>query len=143
VTLSGAAVALAAGAHDTGKSYSYRATLAVRSEVPKPNAPAGAAGTFSATVTEVGKKSTVRWKLTFHGLSGPAAAAHIHLGKAGVAGPVIVPLCGPCKSGMSGSGTMTHDQGEKLEDGIGYVNVHTAKNKAGEIRGQLKLTSHA
>jgi hypothetical protein len=30
-----------------------------------------------------------------------------------------------------------------LEDGRGYVNVHTNKNKAGEIRGQLRLTSHA
>ena len=26
---------------------------------------------------------------------------------------------------------MTHDQGERLENGIGYVNVHTAKNQGG------------
>lgn len=142
VTLSGAAVALAAGAHSTGESYSYRATLSGKNEVPKPKAAANASGTFTATVTEIGKRSTVRWKLTFKGLSGPALAAHIHLGKPGVAGPVIVALCGPCRSGATGRGTMTHDQGERLERGIGYVNVHTAKNQGGEIRGQVKLTTH-
>ena len=141
MTLSGAAVALAAGAHSTGESYSYRATLSGNSEVPKPKAAANASGTFTATVTEIGKRSTVRWKLTFKGLSGPALAAHIHLGKPGVAGPVIVPLCGPCRSERH-----VHDDprpGERLENGIGYVNVHTAKNQGGEIRGQLKLTTHA
>ena len=76
MTLSGAAVALAAGAHSTGESYSYRATLSGNSEVPKPKAAANASGTFTATVTEIGKRSTVRWKLTFKGLSGPALAAH-------------------------------------------------------------------
>jgi hypothetical protein len=167
--LGGAAVAIAAGGDDdygygpatttntttttTGaaseqttaktKTYSYRATLAAKAEVPKPKAPAAAGGSFSATVTEIGKKSSVKWTLTFHGLSGKALAAHIHLAKPGAAGPVIVPLCGPCRSGMTGRGTMTHDQGEMLERGLGYVNVHTAKNKGGEIRGQLKLTSHA
>ena len=103
MTLSGAAVALAAGAHSTGESYSYRATLSGNSEVPKPKAAANASGTFTATVTEIGKRSTVRWKLTFKGLSSPALAAHIHLGKPGVAGPVIVPLCGPCRSERHGS----------------------------------------
>ena len=38
---------------------------------------------------------------------------------------------------------LTHDQAEMLEKGRGYVNVHTKRNPNGEIRGQLRLTSHA
>ena len=168
VTLAGAAVALAGGGDDdygygsgatttvestattSGKStaaktktYSYRATLTPKSEVPTPKAPAKAAGVFSATVKDNGRSATVRWTLTFARLSGKAVAAHIHLGKAGVAGPVVLPLCGPCKTGANGRGTLTHDQAEMLEEGRGYTNVHTAKNQAGEIRGQLKLVGHA
>ena len=65
--------------------------------------PAKAGGIFKATVTENGAKRSIKWKLTFHNLSGKAAAAHIHMGKPGVAGGVILALCGPCKSGMTGN----------------------------------------
>ena len=168
VTLAGAAVALAGGGDDdygygsgssttvestattSGKSapaktktYSYRATLTPKGEVPAPNAPAKAAGVFTATVKDNGRSATVRWTLTFARLSGKAVAAHIHLGKAGVAGPVVLPLCAPCRTGANGRGTLTHDQAEMLEQGRGYANVHTSKNQAGEIRGQLRLVGHA
>lgn len=92
-----------------------------------------AKGAFTATVN--GTKVT--WKLTFSGLSGAAAAAHIHKGKAGVAGPVAVPLCGPCKSGQSGTAKVTAAVAKALASGGFYVNVHTAKNPNGEIRGQI------
>jgi len=168
VMLAGAAVALAAGgADDYGyptkstanstqattttsgrgasetKTYTYSAKLGPRAEVPKPNAPAKSAGSFSATVKDNGSKASVRWTLTFGRLSGKAVAAHIHIGRPGVAGPVVLPLCGPCKTGANGRGTLTHDQAEMLEDGRAYVNVHTQRNPNGEIRGQLRLTSHA
>jgi hypothetical protein len=68
-----------------------------------------------------------------------AVAAHIHTGKAGVAGPVMLALCGPCRTGLSGQGTLTHAQSEVLERRGAYVNVHTGKNPGGEIRGQLRL----
>jgi hypothetical protein len=125
-----------AAATDT---YSYRATLGPKSEVPRPNAPAKAAGVFSATVTEKQGKASIRWTLTFRRLSGKAVAAHIHKGGAGVAGPVVVPLCGPCKSGQNGRMAIDEDLAHALEQGGYYVNVHTAKNQTGEIRGQLKL----
>jgi CHRD domain len=132
-------VAAATTSSSKGDTYSYRATLGPRAEVPRPNAPAKAAGVFTATVTERRGKATIRWTLAFRRLSGPAVAAHIHRGAAGVAGPVVVPLCGPCKTGQNGRRVVDEDVAEPFERGGYYVNVHTAKNSAGEIRGQLKL----
>jgi hypothetical protein len=65
--------------------------------------------------------------------------AHIHQGKARVSGNVLVPLCTPCKSGQHGTIRLEGDVADLIEhSGSTYVNVHTAKNPAGEIRGQLK-----
>lgn len=158
--LAGAAVAFAAGGEDdygygpttSGTTTSgtttndegdegegtYRATLGSKAEVPQPNAPAKAAGVFSARVTERRGKATIRWTLTFRRLSGAAVAAHLHRGKAGVAGPVVVALCGPCRNGQNGRKVVDEHVVSGFPSGRYYVNVHTAKNPAGEIRGQLK-----
>ena len=120
-------------------TYSYKATLGPKGEVPPPNAPAKAAGVFSATVTEKKGKASIRWTLTFRRLSGKAMAAHIHKGAPGEAGPVVVPLCAPCKTGQNGRQAISEDLAAALEKGGYYVNVHTAKNQGGEIRGSLKL----
>jgi hypothetical protein len=105
-------------------------------EVPKPvGTRIGASGTFTGTLNN----GTLTWRLTFSHLSGPATAAHIHLGKKGVAGAVTLALCGPCKSGAHGSHVMTPPQLGALSRGGTYVNVHTAKNPGGEIRGQIKV----
>ena len=77
--------------------------------------------------------------MTFTRLTGSATAAHIHSGKRGVAGPVIVPLCGPCKSGRTGTTKISKAVVESLEKNGAYVNVHTAKNAGGEIRGQVSV----
>ncbi|HEY3542985.1 MAG TPA: CHRD domain-containing protein [Gaiellaceae bacterium] len=90
-------------------------------------------GTFTATIN--GTKLT--WKLSFHGLTGAAAAAHIHLGAKGKSGNVLIALCGPCKSTMSGTARITAKQLRDVEKGLTYVNVHTAKYPNGEIRGQI------
>jgi hypothetical protein len=120
-------------------TYSYKATMNAKAEVPKPNAPATAAGNFNATVVQKNGTATIRWTLTFRNLSGKAVGAHIHKGKAGVAGPVVVPLCGPCRNGLNKKQSIDNDLAEALEKGGYYVNLHTAKNAGGEIRGQLKL----
>jgi CHRD domain-containing protein len=126
-----------------GSTYSYKATMSPSGEVPKPKAPAGAKGLFTAKAVEGSSSVTITWKLTYSGLSGKALSAHIHKGKAGVAGPVIVPLCGPCTSGKTGKAKVSKDVGDLLERGRAYVNVHTAKNQAGEIRGQIKLVGES
>src|SRR5215471_13319878 len=40
-------------------------------------------------------------------------------------------------SGLSGPATLTDAQADELMAGKWYVNVHTATNKAGEVRGQV------
>jgi hypothetical protein len=143
VALLALAVTASALAAATKKpTYSYKATMTPGQEVPKPKAPAKAGGTFKATVTENGAKRSIVWSLTFHNLSGAAVAAHIHLGKPGKTGDPILTLCGPCKSGMSGHASISTDVGDALEKGKAYVNVHTPKNPAGEIRGAAKLVAH-
>lgn len=82
-------------------------------------------------------------------------AAHIHLGAKDANGPVIVPLfTGPQKSGsftgVLAKGSITEKDltgpmaGKTFADlaaavlgGQTYVNVHTAANPTGEIRGQI------
>jgi len=115
-------------------NHKLKATLNAAQEVPT-QAVANPAGVGSFTGTLTGSK--LKWKLTFSKLSGPATAAHIHLGGKGKAGNVIVPLCGPCKSPMSGTAVLTSAVRDQIEKHGTYVNVHTAKNPAGEIRGQV------
>jgi hypothetical protein len=117
---------------------SVKTTLRASQERPKPKGNvAPAKGTFSATITRTGTTGVVVWRLAFGKLTGKAVAAHIHSGVRGKAGPVIVPLCAPCKSGARGRATVSASVLATLEAGRAYVNVHTKKNAAGEIRGQL------
>jgi len=90
-------------------------------------------GTFTGTIT--GGK--LKFTLKFSHLTGPATAAHIHMGAKGVSGPVVVPLCGPCKSTVTGTVAVNASVLSAIKKGKTYVNVHTAKYPAGEIRGQL------
>jgi CHRD domain-containing protein len=123
-------------------TYAISAKLTAASEVPKQSVRVlTARGLFTGVVKEKGKGGSLTWTLTFSKLSGQATAAHIHLGKKGVAGPVSVPLCGPCTSPNKGSATLTEAQIHAFETGGAYVNVHTAKNPNGEIRGQISVKS--
>lgn len=89
-----------------------------------------------------GVRWTLAWRLTFSGLTGSATAAHIHLGAKGEAGPVEIPLCGPCATTVKGTSPVTAAQATALLHGGDYVNVHTAQNANGEIRGQILRTAH-
>jgi hypothetical protein len=77
------------------------------------------------------------------GLSGSITGAHLHLGPTGIAGPVWVDL----SSFIFGNriiGTIASPADSTLEmlmKGLLYINVHTAANPAGEIRGQIYLES--
>jgi CHRD domain len=117
---------------------SVKVAMRASQERPKPKGKVRRArGTFTATVTKSGASAVIAWRLTFSRLTGKAVAAHIHSGRRGVHGPVIVPLCAPCKSGASGRATVNASVLAAIESGRTYVNVHTKRNGAGEIRGQL------
>ena len=132
-------LALAASHKET---YKVVANLRASQEVPKPvGTKTKEVGLFTATLVESGESKKLTWRLTFSHLTGPATAAHIHLAKKGQAGAVVVPLCGPCKSGQKGTAQLTESTVKAMEAGKSYVNVHTGKNPAGEIRGQIKVSS--
>jgi hypothetical protein len=134
-----AGLAFSSSQRDT---FTLTANLKARSEVPKPaRVPVGASGLFRGKAVELANdKASLTWRLTFSHLSGKAMQAHIHLGKPGKAGNVLVALCAPCKSGQTGKAVITHAQLKSIEAGVTYANVHTRKNAAGEIRGQIKAS---
>jgi hypothetical protein len=112
------------------------AKLTVAQEIPKQVVKDTAAnGSFTGTL--IGTK--LKFKLTFAKLTGPASAAHIHLGAMGKSGNVVVPLCAPCKSPVTGTVTVSAALQKDFTKHLLYVNVHTAKNPNGEIRGQLGM----
>jgi hypothetical protein len=111
----------------------FKASLSGKSEVPA-NTTAGT-GSVTATYDTDSKKLT--WKGSYSGLTGPATAAHFHgPAPAGKNAGVMVPIS-PNGPSFEGSATLTDAQAKALLDGDMYVNVHTAANKGGEIRGQL------
>jgi hypothetical protein len=135
------AASVAVGAKPTPTTFKLQAALNIGQEKPIPKGTKlGASGRFTATL----KGTSLTWRLTFTHLSGAATAAHIHKGLRKVAGPIVVPLCGPCTSPVTGGPTtLTADQVKDLLAGKYYVNVHTVKNPAGEIRGQItKAIAH-
>jgi hypothetical protein len=128
------ALVLAAVSFGSSRGMGWSATLTAGQEIPKQAVKVPAAkGAFHATLS--GK--TLSWTLTFSHLSGRALQAHIHLGAMGKSGNVLVPLCAPCKSGMTGKAKLTSAMIKDVGKHLLYVNVHTAKNPAGEIRGQV------
>jgi hypothetical protein len=112
------------------------ATLSSSQEVPPISGGASGQATFwlnSAT-------KQVSWKIGYTGLSSDAAAAHVHGPAApGANAGVVVNLApGGVKNPIEGSATLTDAQIADLLAGNDYVNIHTAQNKGGEIRGQIK-----
>ena len=110
------------------------AKLDAKAEVP-PN-DSTATGTADINYDPATKK--LSWKVTYSGLSGPATAAHFHgPAEAGKNGGVVVAIPNAATSPVEGSATLTDAQAADLSSGKYYVNIHTAANPGGEIRGQV------
>jgi hypothetical protein len=131
-----ATLALGAAVAFAGPAFAdkMKATLDSKSQVP-PNTSAGK-GTAEIDYDAASKK--LSWKVTYSGLSGPATAAHFHgPAEAGKNAGVAVPIANPNTSPVEGSTTLTDAQAADLVAGKYYVNIHTAANPGGEIRGQV------
>ena len=142
IVVAGALAMLVFAAVSSARSSSgmlhLSATLNAGQEIPKQAVKNQSAhGSFSATLSG----THLVWTLTFSKLTGSATAAHIHLGGMGKAGNVVVPLCTPCKSPAKGTATISASLLKTIKKHGTYVNVHTAKNPSGEIRGQLVAKS--
>ncbi len=111
-----------------------KATLDGKSEVP----PNTSAGTGTADVDYDATTKKLSWKLSYSGLTGPATAAHFHgPAEPGKNAGVAVAIPNATTSPTEGSATLSDAQAADLMAGKYYINVHTAANPGGEIRGQV------
>ena len=127
----------------------FDAKLIGKDEVPSKDTKA--TGTAEFTVNGA---NSARYNITVNNME-KVTAAHIHKGKIGENGPVVVTLFktdspSATTNGILSQGTITSATlegplaGKQLSDlisminnGEAYVNVHTEANPKGEIRGQL------
>jgi hypothetical protein len=121
-------VALGAASSTTKLS----AAMVGSTEVPK-GAPHGHA---TAAITITGAK--VCWKFTNVTGIDKTTAAHIHKGKAGTAGPVVVPFGAAYKPSGCIASTAAVVKGILANPAGYYVNIHTVKYPGGAVRNQLK-----
>ena len=112
----------------------FTANMDASQEVP-PNDSKGK-GTAELTYNPTSKELT--WMITFDGLTGPVNAAHFHgPAEPGQNAGVAVPIGQSLTSPVTGNATLTDAQAADFMAGRWYVNIHTAANKGGEIRGQV------
>ena len=126
----GAAVAFA------GPAFADKMKVSLDGKQEVPATTSTATGTADVDYDPASKKLT--WKLTYSGLTGPATAANFHgPAEAGKNAGVKVPIPNATSSPAEGSAVLTDEQAADLTAGKYYINVHTAANPGGEIRGQV------
>jgi hypothetical protein len=113
-------------------SGAIKVNLTGSEEVPPLSVPGSGSGSL-----RVAEDGTLTGSVTTKDVQG--TMAHIHRGAKGTNGPVIIPLDknGDTYSVPAGR-KLTPQQLEELKKGNLYVNVHTNRNKGGEVRGQIQ-----
>lgn len=112
----------------------FTTRLAGANEVPPVNS--SALGQLDAVLNT--ETRLFRWKMSFSRLSGPVTGAHFHgPAEVGANAGVALALAAPVTSPYEGHATLTEQQAAQLLAGRWYINIHTARYPAGEIRGQL------
>nr|WP_263326521.1 CHRD domain-containing protein [Neobacillus sp. Marseille-Q6967] len=133
------------------KNQLFFAILEGSEEVPPVQTDATGLAKFKVSRDE----RKIGYRLTVNNLEN-FTQAHIHLGRRGENGPIVVFLFGPIDPDISVTkgivdGVITAEdlvgplEGEDLstlidlmKEGKTYVNAHTVQNPEGEIRGQIK-----
>ncbi len=115
------------------ETVTYKVDLKSSEEVP----PNSSKGSGTANVTFDPATKILKWKVTYSGLTGPATMGHFHGPAApGQNAPVVIPF-EKVDSPIEGSAKLSDAQAADLKAGKLYINIHTAANKGGEIRGQV------
>ena len=129
-------------------TFRLRATMTPRQVVTPRNKPwrvpasvRNARGSFTGTMVVAGGRRTLRWRIRYvHVGSNPLQIADIHYGKPGQFGPVLVRLCGPCRSGQAGSKKLSGKTVRAIKTGNAWITIITGKYGNGVIRGQIKVS---
>jgi len=112
----------------------YSADLKASSQVPVNDSKGS--GALTATYDTASKKLT--YTVNYKDLTGPATMAHFHgPADAKTNAGVVVPVKEMAPMTLKGEATLTDAQAADVQSGKWYFNVHTEKNKGGEIRGQV------
>jgi hypothetical protein len=138
-----AALAVAAfvvSAPSPALAQDFVAELTGQNQVPPVTTTATGSVEVTASTYGVGGRR-VAYTIECSGLSGPITAAHFHgpAAEGENAGP-LVPIEGTACP-LEGTVTLNAEQAGHLSGGMIYVNIHTAANPDGEIRGQLEEDS--
>jgi len=110
----------------------FKATLDGAQEAPNP-VTTTASGTATLTFNTITKVFTVNVQ---HTITTPTNG-HIHKGAMGTPGPVEFPFATFTSPINYTSAALNATQEADLMANLYYVNIHTAANPGGEIRGQL------
>jgi len=136
IKLVGAAMALSLFAVGAAHAATLKFTAVMNGASETPPTSSKGTGDMMGTLNTTTK--TFNYTVTFANLTGPATMAHFHGPAAvGVKAGVALPLGNVPTSPIHGEKVLTDAQISDLEAGNWYVNVHTAANPGGEIRGQV------
>lgn len=113
---------------------SVTAALNAKNQVPSITTLPNAVGSGTFTIND--QKNQVNYSVTVSGLTGAVTNAHIHAGAAATIGNPVHTMT---FAGTSSSGTwaISDTLVDDFTAGNLYVNIHTAANPSGEVRGQI------
>lgn len=131
--ITGAFMLLCAVQAGSALAQEIKVTLSGAQEIP----PVTTTATGTGTIT-VGADKSISGNITTSGVA--ATAAHIHDAPAGKNGPIVVPLNKVSENvwAIPDGTKLTDAQFDSFKAGNFYFNVHSAANKGGEMRGQIK-----
>ncbi len=113
--------------------YLFDAFASSAQEVPVNASPASAVGSFIVSSAS----SKIDYKIVANGLTGPITSAHLHYGAFGVNGGIAAPLTFSGNTLVGSYQPTTNGFVDSFFRGRIYLNIHTAANPGGEIRGQI------